>query len=415
MFHTAVSRHEKENAKEPTVGQTQVRTLNQTLFSSSPRSQSHLVQGGGLQKQANALRPSSASTLNRWRDNDERRRNGFGNVVGVGVKRTASGLAKVTDGSFDDVLGVSKDQPIEIAEGTGHLPQINQSEFFNVDDFDSDLELDVEEPIARSCAVKYPALPQAPLQKPFKVPASRPQPQPRPHTNGASAFVKKQQQQYSTSNPVPWSSSPIEHLQPMFSASRSSTAQQHETAHQRPSKRRTLPWDGDDTQEGTSDAGKGIQSFTTPASKRDGGPKFLWNTTASSIKAQQKTHREETKKSSAKAVDGTEDSIMAAKVKRRKPARVFLSEEQQHVLELVTEKKKSVFFTGSAGTGKSVLLREIISTLRRKFQREPDRVAVTASTGLAACNVGGVTLHSFAGIGLGKEDVPELVRKIKKN
>jgi len=67
------------------------------------------------------------------------------------------------------------------------------------------------------------------------------------------------------------------------------------------------------------------------------------------------------------------------------------------------------------GTGKSVLLREIIAALRRKYAREPDRVAVTASTGLAACNIGGVTLHSFAGIGLGKEPVEDLVKKIRRN
>ncbi len=106
---------------------------------------------------------------------------------------------------------------------------------------------------------------------------------------------------------------------------------------------------------------------------------------------------------------------MKAKSSRERPARVFLSEEQQYVLDLVIEKKKSVFFTGSAGTGKSVLMREIISSLRKVYKREPDRVAVTASTGLAACNVGGVTLHSFAGIGLGKEDATELVKKIKRN
>jgi ATP-dependent DNA helicase PIF1 len=40
---------------------------------------------------------------------------------------------------------------------------------------------------------------------------------------------------------------------------------------------------------------------------------------------------------------------------------------------------------------------------------------VTASTGLAACNIGGVTLHSFAGIGLGKEPVEDLVKKIRRN
>ncbi len=68
-----------------------------------------------------------------------------------------------------------------------------------------------------------------------------------------------------------------------------------------------------------------------------------------------------------------------------------------------------------AGTGKSVLMREIIAELRKAYVREPDRLAVTASTGLAACNIGGVTLHSFGGIGLGKESVPELVKKIKRN
>jgi hypothetical protein len=34
------------------------------------------------------------------------------------------------------------------------------------------------------------------------------------------------------------------------------------------------------------------------------------------------------------------------------------------------------------GTGKSVLLREIIKTLRKKYVRAPDAVAVTASTGI---------------------------------
>jgi ATP-dependent DNA helicase PIF1 len=74
-----------------------------------------------------------------------------------------------------------------------------------------------------------------------------------------------------------------------------------------------------------------------------------------------------------------------------------------------------VFFTGSAGTGKSVLMKQIIAKLRDKYVREPDRVAVTASTGLAACHIEGTTLHSFAGAGLAKEPSPELVKKIKRN
>jgi ATP-dependent DNA helicase PIF1 len=151
---------------------------------------------------------------------------------------------------------------------------------------------------------------------------------------------------------------------------------------------------------------------STPQEKNASAHK-LWNTSFSAVKEQQRKHREDSRKA-PKKVDSIVEPAKAAKSTQKRPAKVFLSDEQKHVLELVSE-KKSVFFTGSAGTGKSVLLREIITTLRKKFAREPDRVAVTASTGLAACNVGGITLHSFSGIGLGKEDVPELVRKIKKN
>lgn len=53
-------------------------------------------------------------------------------------------------------------------------------------------------------------------------------------------------------------------------------------------------------------------------------------------------------------------------------------------------------FSGSAGTGKSFLLRYIVNTL------PPDVTMVTASTGASACLIGGITLHSFAGIGNGE-------------
>lgn len=61
------------------------------------------------------------------------------------------------------------------------------------------------------------------------------------------------------------------------------------------------------------------------------------------------------------------------------------------------------------------MLREIIRALRKKYTRSPDAVAVTASTGMAACNIGGVTLHSFAGIGLGDASAEQLANKVKKN
>ena len=69
---------------------------------------------------------------------------------------------------------------------------------------------------------------------------------------------------------------------------------------------------------------------------------------------------------------------------------VSLSKEQREVLELV-KSGSSLFFTGSAGTGKTFLLKRIINTL------PPDSTFVTASTGIAATHIGGSTLHSFAG------------------
>lgn len=73
---------------------------------------------------------------------------------------------------------------------------------------------------------------------------------------------------------------------------------------------------------------------------------------------------------------------------------IKLCAEQMEVLNSCVS-GKNVFFTGSAGTGKSYLLRKIISSL------PPEGTMATASTGVAACLIGGVTLHSFAGIGGG--------------
>lgn len=91
---------------------------------------------------------------------------------------------------------------------------------------------------------------------------------------------------------------------------------------------------------------------------------------------------------------------------------IILSKEQEHILNLAYH-GTSLFYTGSAGTGKSILLKAMIKSLKKKH--EPGTVAVTASTGLAACNIGGTTLHAFAGIGFGDMDVPKCIKKIKRN
>ena len=87
---------------------------------------------------------------------------------------------------------------------------------------------------------------------------------------------------------------------------------------------------------------------------------------------------------------------------------IQLSHDQLYVLSKV-KNGESVFFTGSAGTGKSVLLREIIKYCGGRMS---NKLGVTASTGIASVNIGGCTLHSWAGIGLGKDDEDGLVGKI---
>ena len=70
-----------------------------------------------------------------------------------------------------------------------------------------------------------------------------------------------------------------------------------------------------------------------------------------------------------------------------------------------------MFFTGNAGTGKSHLLRAIVAELQRGGGgADASAVFVTASTGIAAANVGGTTIHSFAGVGFGDEDASTLLR-----
>ena len=60
--------------------------------------------------------------------------------------------------------------------------------------------------------------------------------------------------------------------------------------------------------------------------------------------------------------------------------------EQMVVINAIRA-RKSVFFTGSARTGKSYLLKRLITML------PPQSTLVTASTGAAACHIGGTTLH----------------------
>lgn len=64
------------------------------------------------------------------------------------------------------------------------------------------------------------------------------------------------------------------------------------------------------------------------------------------------------------------------------------SEEAEYTLKFINETNRSIFLTGKAGTGKTTLLKEIISTTHKN-------AVIVAPTGIAALNAGGVTIHSF--------------------
>ena len=70
---------------------------------------------------------------------------------------------------------------------------------------------------------------------------------------------------------------------------------------------------------------------------------------------------------------------------------VQLTSDQKQVLSAV-KKGSSLFFTGSGGTGKSFLIHVIRKCL------PSESCFVTASTGVAASLINGITLHAFSGI-----------------
>jgi len=84
--------------------------------------------------------------------------------------------------------------------------------------------------------------------------------------------------------------------------------------------------------------------------------------------------------------------------------------KQKTALQILKE-HHNVFLTGPAGTGKTFLLNKYI-----EYCKENNiKVAVTASTGIAATHLGGRTIHSWAGIGIADTMSQSDITKIIKN
>ncbi|PHH60438.1 hypothetical protein CDD81_1650 [Ophiocordyceps australis] len=286
--------------------------------------------------------------------------------------------------------------------------KIHEAVYFAEDDFSDDdhLDLDYEAPTP---------LPIAPASK-SPTHSSRP-----PASSVVRSATRTNLASSQSEAPIPWSSSPASHFAPPAlrpapthdSTTTQTLLKRKSSGDSKPaefpiskSKRRVLPAS---FRQPASDSEEDMP-VTTAAKK-----KALWDASASHVEMQKKQLKNQRSSRQPQAETSKDGSRETSDSLSKKKVAISLSTEQQQVLDLVVNKGESVFFTGPAGTGKSVLMRAIVDELKKKHQRDPERVAVTASTGLAACNIGGITLHSFSGIGLGKEDAHALVKKIKRN
>lgn len=86
---------------------------------------------------------------------------------------------------------------------------------------------------------------------------------------------------------------------------------------------------------------------------------------------------------------------------------IMTQEDALNILKL----GHSVFLTGGAGSGKTYVLNEYTKWLKSHVMS----TAITASTGIAATHIGGVTIHSWSGIGikdrLTEYDIDEMEQK----
>lgn len=86
-----------------------------------------------------------------------------------------------------------------------------------------------------------------------------------------------------------------------------------------------------------------------------------------------------------------------------------LSKTQLKSFELF-KKGKNMLILGEGGCGKSKILKTIENYIKTEFPTK--NIYLCSTTGISAFSIGGVTIHSFMGIGTAEQDVSFLIRKI---
>ncbi len=85
----------------------------------------------------------------------------------------------------------------------------------------------------------------------------------------------------------------------------------------------------------------------------------------------------------------------------------YIYSDSEEALEYLV--KYNIFLTGPPGSGKSYLVNKFIDWATSKNLK----IAITASTGIAAKIINGTTLHSWSGIGLGQDTKEKILEDIK--
>lgn len=95
--------------------------------------------------------------------------------------------------------------------------------------------------------------------------------------------------------------------------------------------------------------------------------------------------------------------LLSAPTLSSAPEDADLSDEQQLAIDRIA-RGENIFITGNAGTGKTHLLRHLKALLNPQL---------TAATGVAALQLKGETIHSWAGLGIGDKSAREIVAGLR--
>ena len=86
-----------------------------------------------------------------------------------------------------------------------------------------------------------------------------------------------------------------------------------------------------------------------------------------------------------------------------------LSDTQKIAFELF-KNGKNLLILGAAGCGKSFLIKTMQEYI--KIENNKKKMYLSSTTGISAYNIGGITIHSFMGIGTGEMEIVVLIKRV---